>query len=49
MAPGAQQDLILAALLHDIGQIIPLNSTKEIRMNLKSDRADTDTDTGNVG
>ncbi|OOF99912.1 hypothetical protein ASPCADRAFT_393661 [Aspergillus carbonarius ITEM 5010] len=34
---SAQQDLILAALLHDIGQIIPLDSTKEIRMNLKSD------------
>ncbi|KAL4897196.1 hypothetical protein BDV59DRAFT_86022 [Aspergillus ambiguus] len=32
---GARDELIIAALLHDIGQIIPLDSTKEVRMNLK--------------
>lgn len=26
---------MIAALLHDIGQIIPLDSTKEVRMSLK--------------
>ncbi|KAJ5912588.1 hypothetical protein N7504_001471 [Penicillium tannophilum] len=32
---GARDELVIAALLHDIGQIIPLQSTKEVRMNLK--------------
>jgi predicted HD phosphohydrolase len=32
---GARDDLVIAALLHDIGQIIPLDSTKEVRMNLR--------------
>ncbi|KAJ5716700.1 hypothetical protein N7493_008611 [Penicillium malachiteum] len=31
---GARDELVIAALLHDIGQIIPLESTKEVRMNL---------------
>ncbi|OJI85337.1 hypothetical protein ASPTUDRAFT_41553 [Aspergillus tubingensis CBS 134.48] len=44
---GASPELILAALLHDIGQIIPLSSTKEVRMNLKSNSDDKDTE--NVG
>ncbi|CAI7585787.1 unnamed protein product [Penicillium crustosum] len=30
----ARDELVIAALLHDIGQIIPLESTKEVRMNL---------------
>ncbi|PYI10306.1 hypothetical protein BO78DRAFT_455209 [Aspergillus sclerotiicarbonarius CBS 121057] len=45
----APQDLILAALLHDIGQIIPLDSTKEIRMNLKNSSTGDGTGTENVG
>ncbi|XRM37230.1 hypothetical protein ABZX51_000715 [Aspergillus tubingensis] len=44
---GASPELILAALLHDIGQIIPLSSKKEVRMNLKSNSDDKDTE--NVG
>ncbi|KAJ5706576.1 hypothetical protein N7488_006377 [Penicillium malachiteum] len=32
---GARDELVIAALLHDIGQIIPLESTKEVRMNLR--------------
>lgn len=32
---GARDDLVIAALFHDIGQIIPLDSTKEVRMNLR--------------
>ncbi|KAL4935133.1 hypothetical protein BDV06DRAFT_234623 [Aspergillus oleicola] len=32
---GASADLTLAALLHDIGQIIPLSDTKEARMTLE--------------
>ncbi|KAJ5114176.1 hypothetical protein N7456_002710 [Penicillium angulare] len=32
---GARNELVIAALLHDIGQIIPLESTKEVRMNLR--------------
>ncbi|KAJ5673357.1 hypothetical protein N7507_002484 [Penicillium longicatenatum] len=32
---GARDELVIAALLHDIGQIIPLESTKEARMNLR--------------
>ncbi|KAJ5318191.1 hypothetical protein PENANT_c052G03598 [Penicillium antarcticum] len=31
---GARDELVIAALLHDIGQIIPLEATKEARMNL---------------
>ncbi|KAJ5513125.1 hypothetical protein N7463_002677 [Penicillium fimorum] len=31
----ARDELVIAALLHDIGQIIPLESTKEVRMNLR--------------
>ncbi|KAK4870240.1 hypothetical protein LT330_005294 [Penicillium expansum] len=31
----AREELVIAALLHDIGQIIPLESTKEARMNLR--------------
>ncbi|RAL01774.1 HD domain-containing protein [Aspergillus ibericus CBS 121593] len=46
---GAQEDLILAALLHDIGQITPLDSPKEIRMNLKNSGTGTGTETENVG
>lgn len=37
---GARSELILAALLHDIGQIIPLEETKEARMTLKQDSAE---------
>jgi putative nucleotidyltransferase with HDIG domain len=33
--PGAGDELVIAALLHDIGQIIPLETTKETRMNLR--------------
>ncbi|KAJ5948082.1 hypothetical protein N7466_001097 [Penicillium verhagenii] len=32
---GARDELVIAALLHDIGQIIPLESTKEVRMNIR--------------
>lgn len=32
---GARDELVMAALFHDIGQIIPLDSTKEVRMNLR--------------
>ncbi|KAJ5664786.1 uncharacterized protein N7477_007234 [Penicillium maclennaniae] len=32
---GARDELVIAALLHDIGQIIPLESVKEVRMNLR--------------
>ncbi|KAJ5873041.1 uncharacterized protein N7529_005394 [Penicillium soppii] len=32
---GARDELVIAALLHDIGQIIPLESTKEARMTLR--------------
>jgi putative nucleotidyltransferase with HDIG domain len=32
---GARDELVIAALFHDIGQIIPLDSTKEVRMNLR--------------
>ncbi|KAJ5150338.1 uncharacterized protein N7482_010796 [Penicillium canariense] len=32
---GARDELVMAALLHDIGQIIPLESTKEVRMNIR--------------
>jgi putative nucleotidyltransferase with HDIG domain len=32
---GARDELVIAALLHDIGQIIPLETTKEVRMNLR--------------
>ncbi|KAL1850000.1 hypothetical protein Plec18170_007096 [Paecilomyces lecythidis] len=39
---GADDELILAALLHDIGQIIPLEQSKEVRMKL-------DNSTQNVG
>ncbi|KAJ5919508.1 hypothetical protein N7454_009343, partial [Penicillium verhagenii] len=31
----ARDELVIAALLHDIGQIIPLESTKEVRMNIR--------------
>ncbi|KAJ5831709.1 hypothetical protein N7474_000020 [Penicillium riverlandense] len=33
---GARDELVIAALLHDIGQIIPLEATKEVRMNLRN-------------
>lgn len=42
---GARDELVLAALLHDIGQIIPLEATKELRMNLK----DRDENVGRIG
>ncbi|KAL2831852.1 hypothetical protein BJY01DRAFT_260393 [Aspergillus pseudoustus] len=32
---GASDELVIAALFHDIGQIIPLQATKEVRMNLR--------------
>ncbi|KAJ5192021.1 uncharacterized protein N7498_011006 [Penicillium cinerascens] len=32
---GARDELVIAALLHDIGQIIPLESVEEVRMNLR--------------
>ncbi|KAJ5775004.1 uncharacterized protein N7511_000015 [Penicillium nucicola] len=32
---GARDELVIAALLHDIGQIVPLETTKEARMNLR--------------
>ncbi|KAK1142142.1 hypothetical protein N8T08_008068 [Aspergillus melleus] len=35
---GARRDLILAALLHDIGQIIPLDARKEARMSIQNTR-----------
>lgn len=38
---------MIAALLHDIGQIIPLESTKEVRMNLHGDT--TETNVGRMG
>ncbi|KAH8690638.1 hypothetical protein BGW36DRAFT_465531 [Talaromyces proteolyticus] len=34
---GSRDELVLAALLHDIGQIIPLEETKEVRMNLSQE------------
>ncbi|KAL2811869.1 hypothetical protein BJX63DRAFT_443851 [Aspergillus granulosus] len=33
---GARDELVIAALFHDIGQIIPLQSTKEVRMTLQN-------------
>jgi putative nucleotidyltransferase with HDIG domain len=33
---GATDELILAALLHDIGQIIPLDSTREIQLRMQT-------------
>lgn len=38
----ASDDLIIAALLHDIGQIVPLDTLKEEKMNLGGNE-------GNVG
>ncbi|KAI9043731.1 HD domain-containing protein [Aspergillus affinis] len=35
---GARPDLIIAALLHDIGQIIPLDARKEARMSIQNSR-----------
>ncbi|KAJ5765110.1 hypothetical protein N7520_004669 [Penicillium odoratum] len=35
---GARDELVIAALLHDIGQIIPLESTKEVRMNIRESK-----------
>ncbi|KAJ6110908.1 hypothetical protein N7486_003143 [Penicillium sp. IBT 16267x] len=32
---GARDELVIAALLHDIGQVIPLESAKEVRMKLR--------------
>lgn len=46
---GASPELILAALLHDIGQIIPLSSTKEVRMNLKSNNSNSTENVGRMG
>ncbi|KAL7653495.1 hypothetical protein ACMYSQ_008198 [Aspergillus niger] len=46
---GASPELILAALLHDIGQIIPLSSTKEVRMNLKSSNSNSIENVGRMG
>ncbi|QKX63780.1 uncharacterized protein TRUGW13939_10951 [Talaromyces rugulosus] len=43
---GGRDELVLAALLHDIGQIIPLEATKEVRMNLGRDSAEN---VGRVG
>lgn len=43
---GSREELVLAALLHDIGQIIPLEATKELRMNLSRDSAEN---VGRVG
>ncbi|CRG82742.1 hypothetical protein PISL3812_00087 [Talaromyces islandicus] len=37
---GGRDELVLAALLHDIGQIIPLEATKELRMNISRDSAE---------
>ncbi|CAI7646295.1 unnamed protein product [Penicillium manginii] len=42
---GACDELVIAALFHDIGQIIPLESTKEARMNLR----ESDENVGRVG
>ncbi|PKX92236.1 HD domain-containing protein [Aspergillus novofumigatus IBT 16806] len=33
---GATDDLMLAALLHDIGRIIPLDSTREIKLRMQT-------------
>ena len=35
MRLGARDELVIAALFHNIGQIVPLDSTKEVRMNLR--------------
>ncbi|KAF3404611.1 Uncharacterized protein DPV78_003358 [Talaromyces pinophilus] len=37
----ARQELVLAALLHDIGQIIPLENTKEVRVTLSQEDAES--------
>lgn len=42
---GARNELVLAALLHDYGQIIPLELTKEARMSIKNSTEDV----GRVG
>ncbi|KAJ6007304.1 hypothetical protein N7540_011280 [Penicillium herquei] len=42
---GARDELVIAALLHDIGQIVPLESTKEVRMNLR----DSNENVGRMG
>jgi len=31
---GSDDELLIAALFHDIGQIIPLDTTREVRMNI---------------
>ncbi|KAL3260827.1 hypothetical protein ABHI18_004254 [Aspergillus niger] len=46
---GASPELILAALLHDIGQIIPLSSTKEFRMNLEPNNSNSTENVGRMG
>ena len=35
MRLGARDELVIAALFHNIGQIVPLDSTKEVRINLR--------------
>ncbi|EED19019.1 conserved hypothetical protein [Talaromyces stipitatus ATCC 10500] len=37
---GARDELVLAALLHDIGQIVPLETTQEVRMTLSEEGTD---------
>lgn len=46
LSSGARDELTIAALLHDIGQIIPLDSTQEVRMNL---RGGSDENVGRMG
>jgi putative nucleotidyltransferase with HDIG domain len=43
---GADDELILAALFHDIGQITPMDVTKDVRMELKGGSSG---DVGRVG
>ncbi|PLB53161.1 hypothetical protein P170DRAFT_473037 [Aspergillus steynii IBT 23096] len=46
---GARNDLILAALLHDIGQIIPLDARHETRMNIQNSNSNSSSKGENVG
>lgn len=48
MNPDASSDLIIAALLHDVGQIIPVSKTEDVRMDLSSSNSSSGGG-GNVG
>jgi putative nucleotidyltransferase with HDIG domain len=45
LCTGTDEEVIIAALFHDIGQIIPLEATRDVRMNLK----DSSENVGRVG